>query len=672
MGALEASTFVPLFILLPQQADATERPNRPTTKASTTQTISFYTFSIGGRFEDQSFHMASQQEGSNSPRTPGDWTSVPSDGESEPFSNSSSLDELFEEHRLHLTVNPLDPFIPTLAEQHRSPPRAIYSEPSIYMFSTSAIVQEPSMDVSPPPYQDFDSNFVIDVDRLANLETGLKFISNEQIDWEDNFNLMSDSFFDEVFNTGDYIDLDPDDGQESTMKTNGPGTISEPALVEEPASRTAQTSGREQSIISENGLDIEFDNWSQEFLNMDQQSLADWAQMIDVNLDLLTDLTEPGMFVCNRPPSSQPQPAMNTYQKSSFENPISSLSKASEQGSSSDSSTQPLSPPGFVILGSFLSSESRLGQSQSQPLMFSSFQSSALGRPCSPKYVQPSSNALAQSADASQFDLPPLDFSDIPVVDLVAPESSPSSRSVTLTPGPTATPTTPRSDIPVSKSLNATEHRRRLREDSFSRSRENRLAPCRQDRRRHQKSENMRKELTSASSSHGPGQVRMQHSSASPPPVPRSTRSTLHVNKRFDNFQDKGKHKVEEDISSPNNNSKRALYRVIRDGQVIGYFHEFRCDRSDIIIQNGRVFREVQTHKGILPSPRSVSNAISISTSAGPSRRSERLQMPPQSTASSAGLSGCSGRLRLPAQSNYKSKLRPRDGHRYSDTGMNE
>ncbi|OAL38302.1 hypothetical protein AYO20_02361 [Fonsecaea nubica] len=57
--------------------------------------------------------MASQPEGSNPSPTAEGWTFLESDNVSE-ISNSSSLDELFEQNRLHLTVNPLDPFLPTI------------------------------------------------------------------------------------------------------------------------------------------------------------------------------------------------------------------------------------------------------------------------------------------------------------------------------------------------------------------------------------------------------------------------------------------------------------------------------------------------------------------------------------------------------------------------------
>ncbi|KIW85234.1 hypothetical protein Z517_00624 [Fonsecaea pedrosoi CBS 271.37] len=57
--------------------------------------------------------MAPQPEGSNPSLTAEGWTFLESDNVSE-ISNSSSLDELFEQNRLHLTVNPLDPFLPTI------------------------------------------------------------------------------------------------------------------------------------------------------------------------------------------------------------------------------------------------------------------------------------------------------------------------------------------------------------------------------------------------------------------------------------------------------------------------------------------------------------------------------------------------------------------------------
>ncbi|KIY00869.1 uncharacterized protein Z520_03535 [Fonsecaea multimorphosa CBS 102226] len=57
--------------------------------------------------------MASQPEGSTSSSPIKGWTSLHSDSESG-FSNSNSLEELFEQNRLHLTVNPLDPFLPTI------------------------------------------------------------------------------------------------------------------------------------------------------------------------------------------------------------------------------------------------------------------------------------------------------------------------------------------------------------------------------------------------------------------------------------------------------------------------------------------------------------------------------------------------------------------------------
>ncbi|KIW91517.1 uncharacterized protein Z519_07483 [Cladophialophora bantiana CBS 173.52] len=57
--------------------------------------------------------MASQPEGSN-PHSPLEgWSFLDSDTQSE-FSTSSSLEEIFEQNRLHLTVNPLDPFLPTI------------------------------------------------------------------------------------------------------------------------------------------------------------------------------------------------------------------------------------------------------------------------------------------------------------------------------------------------------------------------------------------------------------------------------------------------------------------------------------------------------------------------------------------------------------------------------
>ncbi|EXJ54969.1 uncharacterized protein A1O5_12880 [Cladophialophora psammophila CBS 110553] len=57
--------------------------------------------------------MASQSEGSN-PHSPLEgWSFLDSDTLSE-FSTSSSLEELYEQNRLHLTVNPLDPFLPTI------------------------------------------------------------------------------------------------------------------------------------------------------------------------------------------------------------------------------------------------------------------------------------------------------------------------------------------------------------------------------------------------------------------------------------------------------------------------------------------------------------------------------------------------------------------------------
>ncbi|OQV10747.1 hypothetical protein CLAIMM_14698 [Cladophialophora immunda] len=64
--------------------------------------------------------MASQPEGSTPFPPLEGWTFVNSDSESE-FSNSSSLEELFEQNRLHLTVNPLDPFLPTIRPTNNLP-----------------------------------------------------------------------------------------------------------------------------------------------------------------------------------------------------------------------------------------------------------------------------------------------------------------------------------------------------------------------------------------------------------------------------------------------------------------------------------------------------------------------------------------------------------------------
>lgn len=418
--------------------------------------------------------MGHQQPASNSL---GDWVYIPSDDSSE-FSNSSSLEELFEENRLHLMVNPLDPFLPTI----RTQPITLLDDPFVTdaMQNLSDSPVAPEINTNAAGYPDAASGLSLDFDQ---------FLHEQPTDRLNDF----DPTYNADFRVEDYVDVDlpfPSLDDEAGILTDS--TISDHSAAD-------QYQPSNQEFLLNSNDEFDYSNFDHNIPR--NPSLYQQAQQFDFVANVNSNRSS-----ANVAPTTSfqvfAQPLVNQTLDINFDifDPdfTPDLNLPTPQNQTSTASGNSLSPePQFVQPTSTSNNLSQTSTANFRPFPSTSIPHTQHCTTASnTQYdLPPPSFTSNNDGDDSFYELPELSFTCNPVVDDVAfPDLSLSSPLVSNTgllqgfAAQTSTPRTPFAShlttsapaptptaLTALTALTARERKRQWRSDPRNRLRESRI-----------------------------------------------------------------------------------------------------------------------------------------------------------------------------------------------------